>query len=214
MADNRSVLQGSREAFLNVVRRCGPIVEIIDDSIYFVHFSAKEYVLNHPVCYIEMLLTTYRYLLSTESGKYLNDSQSNMNVATTCLKYLRSECFDPELIDEDVKSGILRGGYVLQDYAVSYWIEHVMRASSYGLSTQLTEQLSREIEETLTLRANSAFEEKRTAFITPSSLTLFEKPSSKTPSTLVQIWSFLLKRRRELSISEGKNAVPTQSYVR
>ena len=33
---------GGEELLLDVVRRCGPIVEVVDDRIYFVHFSAKE----------------------------------------------------------------------------------------------------------------------------------------------------------------------------
>lgn len=40
------IVQGS----LNVVKLCGPIVELVDERPQFVHFTAKEYVLptNSP----------------------------------------------------------------------------------------------------------------------------------------------------------------------
>ena len=34
--------RGRKGLLLNIVQRCGPIVEVIDDRLYFVHFSAKE----------------------------------------------------------------------------------------------------------------------------------------------------------------------------
>lgn len=32
------------ESLLNIVRLCGPIVETLDDSVYFVHFTVQELV--------------------------------------------------------------------------------------------------------------------------------------------------------------------------
>lgn len=42
VARRKDPSRGRRELLLDVVRRCGPILEVIDDRIYFVHFSAKE----------------------------------------------------------------------------------------------------------------------------------------------------------------------------
>ena len=42
VARGKDPSRGRKEPLLDIVRRCGPIVEIIDDRIYFVHFSAKE----------------------------------------------------------------------------------------------------------------------------------------------------------------------------
>lgn len=42
VARGKDPSRGRKEPLLDVVRRCGPIVEIVNDHIYFVHFSAKE----------------------------------------------------------------------------------------------------------------------------------------------------------------------------
>ena len=42
VARGKDPSRGRKELPLDVVRRCGPIIEIINDHIYFVHFSAKE----------------------------------------------------------------------------------------------------------------------------------------------------------------------------
>ena len=42
VGNERDPFQGCRESLLDVVRRCGPILEVVDKYIYFVHFSAKE----------------------------------------------------------------------------------------------------------------------------------------------------------------------------
>ena len=42
VARGKDTSRGREGLLLDVVRRCGPIVEVIDDRIYFVHFSAKE----------------------------------------------------------------------------------------------------------------------------------------------------------------------------
>ena len=42
VARGKDPSRGRKELPLDVVRHCGPIVEVIDDHVYFVHFSAKE----------------------------------------------------------------------------------------------------------------------------------------------------------------------------
>lgn len=36
--------QGCRSMFLNLIQRCGPIIEEVDGIIQFVHHTAQEYV--------------------------------------------------------------------------------------------------------------------------------------------------------------------------
>ena len=45
VARGKDPFRGSKELLLDVVQRCGPIIEVINDNVYFVHFSAKEQVL-------------------------------------------------------------------------------------------------------------------------------------------------------------------------
>ena len=42
VARGKDPYRGGKGLLLDVVQRCGPIIELIDDRIYFVHFSAKE----------------------------------------------------------------------------------------------------------------------------------------------------------------------------
>ena len=34
--------RGTRGSLLNIFQRCGPIIEVINDNVLFVHFTAKE----------------------------------------------------------------------------------------------------------------------------------------------------------------------------
>lgn len=46
MACGKGPSRARKRFFLDVVRCCGPMVEVIDDHIYFVHFTTKESVLS------------------------------------------------------------------------------------------------------------------------------------------------------------------------
>lgn len=104
--------KGVQETLLNVIQRCGPIIEFQDDAVQFVHFTAKE------------------YLMSEQSERYLDIVRCNINVAMTCMNYLASKCFDLSLSDADIRAGILSGAYVLESYAATYWLQHVEDAIS------------------------------------------------------------------------------------
>lgn len=43
-AQGRNPSNGCQGLFLNILDRCGPIIEEIDGNFRFVHFSAREYV--------------------------------------------------------------------------------------------------------------------------------------------------------------------------
>ena len=42
IANGKDPFQGRRKSLLNVIQRCGPIIEVVNDCISFVHFSAQE----------------------------------------------------------------------------------------------------------------------------------------------------------------------------
>lgn len=42
IANGKDPFQARRKSLLDVLRRCGPIIEIVNDRISFVHFTAKE----------------------------------------------------------------------------------------------------------------------------------------------------------------------------
>ena len=42
LARGKAPSRGREELPLDIVRRCGPLLQVIDERIYFIHFSAKE----------------------------------------------------------------------------------------------------------------------------------------------------------------------------
>lgn len=66
-----------------------------------------------------------RYLFGSQPRHYLSIVDANYNMALTCLKLLSSDCFNEGLPEEVMRTNILCGAYVLQNYTVSQWLEHV-----------------------------------------------------------------------------------------
>ena len=151
-----------------------------------------------------------RFLFSSESHQYINQSEGNMAIASTCLKYLCSDCFEPTLSDQDITDGIMRGAYVLQDYAVSHWLEHVIRAISKRNKSLSLEQISCDIEAMVERRENHGFERLDTGYVAHPSLKIFEAQTPELFKQLVLIHGFLQKRWSECSLANGKVLSPRQ----
>ncbi|KAK2764389.1 hypothetical protein FQN54_009083 [Arachnomyces sp. PD_36] len=94
---------------LKVLELCGPIVEISDDRLYFVHFTVKE------------------YLFDQQASNFVDSMQAHLDVATTCLTYLCSDLFDPEIEKEHLRESILSGGYRLHNFSAFQWMETILR---------------------------------------------------------------------------------------
>lgn len=146
-----------------------------------------------------------RYLFSPESSRFLKSLESNVAIASTCLKYLRSHCFDPTLSDEEFLAGITRGAYALQGYVVTYWLDHVVQACSHGMSSQVLQKISYDIEKMIDLRKNRDFFTPQNHRSIIHSLNAFQEQSDELFETLLNICSFNQRKRREYSISNGKN---------
>src|SRR5207248_11256396 len=58
-------------------------------------------------------------------NNFVSFMQANLDLATTCLTYLCSDLFDPDLSDEDLEENILSGGYRLHSLAATQWAEFV-----------------------------------------------------------------------------------------
>ena len=150
--------------------------------------------------------TFFRYLFSSESNGYLQKSEVNYAIAETCLKYLSSDCFDSGLSDEAINEGILLGAYVLQDYAASHWLEHILRGSTDIKTSVSLEDVSRNIEKMIELRKNWTCEGLYTGRAPVTGLKIFEEQAPEVFETLLHIHSFLQKRWREFSLDDGEAA--------
>ncbi|KAF8241747.1 hypothetical protein K440DRAFT_608219 [Wilcoxina mikolae CBS 423.85] len=81
---------------------CGPIVEIVgEDTVVFVHFSAKE------------------YLLSEHSGPFVDQETAHLDIAIASTTYMGFTCFDSDLCDEDATRYVLSGDLRLLEYVLS-----------------------------------------------------------------------------------------------
>ncbi|KAK3688870.1 hypothetical protein B0T22DRAFT_163143 [Podospora appendiculata] len=106
--------QSQRKAWLDIRAACGPVVEIQEDVLRLVHFTAKE------------------YLLGTQSGKFLKAHDGHIQAVSVCLTYLLFKSFDRlfslEFTGEDQETSqqrILSGDFILFPYATDSWLDHI-----------------------------------------------------------------------------------------
>ncbi|KAL2672527.1 hypothetical protein Neosp_013239 [[Neocosmospora] mangrovei] len=94
-------LSGPPQLFTNVsfVQMCGPIIEVVDEKLQFVHFTVHDNDVRH----------------------YIDKSSSAHELALTLVAYLGSSIMDVDLDDEDIQENILTGKYRLFEYAAMFW---------------------------------------------------------------------------------------------
>lgn len=206
-AHGRDPSKGCRGLFLNILDRCGPIIEEIDGNFRFVHFSAREYVSSAVrfgyrlrINLITWHLHTLRYLLSPQSKYYLTETAAHASVASMCIKYLSSVCFDHYIDDDTFGLHIRSGAFVLLAYVCNHWLHHIREAGEHSL-----QDLTKDIECLIQKRANRGFTSN--AIILESQdaeqsqhLSSIEKINRMLHSSR----AFSKKRKRDLSFDDGK----------
>ena len=184
------------------MKRCGPILEVIDEYVHFVHFSAKE--LAQLDKSMERLAdSSCRYLFSSQSSNYLKIGNANLSIVKTCLKYLRSNCLNPTISDDEMLAGIERGAYVLLEYVASYWLDHIIRACSNGLPSQDLVDLTQEITKVIGTRQNQAFVSIQAPRRLVPALGVFADQSKIVFETLLEVCSSNQRKRIEYSLLAG-----------
>ncbi|KAK0630428.1 hypothetical protein B0T17DRAFT_607368 [Bombardia bombarda] len=112
---------------LNVVDLCGPIIEVVDEYVHFVHFTVVEY-----------MFSTHRNV----AGR-ITRRDAALSLAICCINYLRQG--HDSFVHDKVESGIIAGKYRLHSYASTMWIrlvESYLKLNlSDAVSTQLTDAL-------------------------------------------------------------------------
>ncbi|KAI1802020.1 hypothetical protein F4811DRAFT_555212 [Daldinia bambusicola] len=102
--------RGPKE-FRDIFTACGPIIEVQNDCIHFVHFSAKE------------------YLLHEQSGGFLNLTEAHLNATLLCATYLSFQSLNSlfHVSGEAVhtQKQIIDGGYVMFEYTSAFFLEHL-----------------------------------------------------------------------------------------
>ncbi|OTB06435.1 hypothetical protein M426DRAFT_9573 [Hypoxylon sp. CI-4A] len=100
-----------RKQFRDVCKDCGPIIEINEGIIQFVHFTAKE------------------YLLHDQSKNYLNLFEAHRDAALVCTTYLAFSSV--QIPTSRIQQRTLDGDYVLFEYASATFLEHLKASLDY-----------------------------------------------------------------------------------
>ncbi|KAH7009779.1 NACHT domain protein [Ilyonectria destructans] len=90
------------------MKDCGPLLEVIDDYVQFVHFTVKEYIFsshipNNPISLVEF----------------------SFSLANSCIQYLCQRHHDSDLSDDELEKLLILGVFRLHDYASTMWLELV-----------------------------------------------------------------------------------------
>ncbi|KAI1125767.1 hypothetical protein F5Y10DRAFT_246294 [Nemania abortiva] len=93
---------------LDVVDILGPIVEVVDNGIRFVHFTAKEYI-SSPHLGTDLIDTT----------------KATLELAMRCIDYLCQRHHDPDLSSEERSEKVCTGQYGFHAFATKMWFELV-----------------------------------------------------------------------------------------
>ncbi|KAG5654814.1 hypothetical protein KAF25_011001 [Fusarium avenaceum] len=119
---------------LDTLRLCGPLVVIEDERLKFVHFTVKEYLLEHE-------------------KKFLEKREALLEISATCLTYLCSDVLDPELSDKDMEQNMALGSYRLLNFAHSQWAE-CLRLCINNFRDEVPSQLISLLDQITTDRSN------------------------------------------------------------
>ncbi|KAH8594339.1 hypothetical protein B0O99DRAFT_574078 [Bisporella sp. PMI_857] len=103
---------------------CGSLVEVLPgDRVRLVHGTAKSYLIHHDLVHMH---------------------QEERELALLCLRYMLFDCFDANLLEDEVRELIGSGYYAFQDYAVVHWVDHLEDSIPYLLQsdTQIMEDIN------------------------------------------------------------------------
>lgn len=106
---------------LSLGKICGPILEVQNGYIQFVHFTAKEYAEPPRALWILLRLTVARYLTSPKVPGNISLEGSVLSLVTGCVTYLSQRQHDPILSDHDIEGYVRNGNYTLHNFATTMW---------------------------------------------------------------------------------------------
>ena len=134
-SQNDLMLQGENQFKTTVRNLCGLFVRVVDNKIYLIHQTAKEYLIRAAK---DLTPSRKAWRHSFESG------ESHFTIATICLQYLLFSEFesDPLVIEDEVteawpmevfdrrrrKADQYSANYYILQYAARYWHIHFREA--------------------------------------------------------------------------------------
>ncbi|KAJ5725594.1 uncharacterized protein N7483_006951 [Penicillium malachiteum] len=115
-----------KSTFATVVRNlCGLFINIVDDHIYLIHQTAKEFLLSEKT-------------IKSDSWKHsLNPVEGHLVMAEICVAYLCFTEFEETMSSADLEADELMNTHQLLWYAATCWHAHV-RQAQYKCDSELT----------------------------------------------------------------------------
>ncbi|RYC87009.1 hypothetical protein BFJ63_vAg10141 [Fusarium oxysporum f. sp. narcissi] len=115
------------QARVNVVQICGPIIDIVDGYVQFVHFTVREYI------------------FSTKIQNSITLSEMALDLAIRCVVYMCQGHHDPDLTEDEIDANIIWGAYRLHHFSSSFWLdlihEYLTLSGSKTIPDTLIDQL-------------------------------------------------------------------------
>ncbi|TGJ79599.1 hypothetical protein E0Z10_g9161 [Xylaria hypoxylon] len=108
---------------------CGPIVELVDGYVHFVHFTVKEYIFSNRI------------------QGFIDLQASTLSLALRCITYLCQGHHDLNLSDEEIGRNILSGTYVLDYFATNMWQKLVKDYLNFAEQDEPQEELGLRLDE-------------------------------------------------------------------
>ncbi|KAH7359598.1 NACHT domain protein [Pyrenochaeta sp. MPI-SDFR-AT-0127] len=150
---------------LNLIHICGPIIEVVDEYVQFVHFTAQE------------------YFLSPQIASSVDAVESTLGLTLTCITYLCQPHYDIDILDEDIEQNILSGVYRLHNFATTTWLDLLKKYISFDHSAGVPDELVSILETLTTERHNCQYNGSEEPS-SPRSLEAFKKHCSKLHTAL------------------------------
>ncbi|KAF4151939.1 hypothetical protein CNMCM6069_002829 [Aspergillus lentulus] len=136
----------------NLNRLCGPIIEIVDGYIQFVHFTVKE------------------YLFSPGIDGHISLTHATLDLAICCTTFLSQRHYDVVTLgNDDIFTGLLLdGSYRLHYFAVNGWYELVKKYLQLTQNKPLPLGLVHCLRTLMVKRSNEEFAAERDTFFKPA----------------------------------------------
>ncbi|KAK5242764.1 hypothetical protein LTR20_001091 [Exophiala xenobiotica] len=107
-----SVDFAQRRARTHIREICGSLInDLSGDRLELVHSTAKDFLVR---------------------SAFVAPHDTECYLASLCLTYLTSECFDGDLDESKRAHCLVQGSFAFQDYAVTHWSDHVSAAIKAG----------------------------------------------------------------------------------
>ncbi|KAF5698369.1 NACHT domain-containing protein [Fusarium globosum] len=107
----------------NFVKMCGPIIEVVEEKLQFVHFTVHEYLFSSTV---------------TDS---IDKDFSTKELARTIVSYLNLTLMDADLEIDEIRGNMLIGKYRLFEYGCYYWPKLIYQTLGHNYSRTLVRSL-------------------------------------------------------------------------